>query len=356
MLRETGIRMLGRASRSVLSPAVVCWWLIPGGPFCTLQNRHLFGLCLSLWTQDQTSVLCFPGRYASNRTGGFISLSFTLEKKKWMRSKEYLRTLPGESEVEPWSAVRHLSLGGGTWAVYGTRLFYVLNHCRQPNPGERRAGLVCVGGLRGCFCALLPGGRLPRTHPGDKSPKWPGWGDRASPAHCPTVWMAGVGTALSRDGVGEHGLVGSCFSALLFRAPSHPLRRWAHPLILSSCILRSVRGGRWWLGGPSIRRRCWTSAFGWRLMGFYPIHQLRGGINVLKKQQRGFFFFPYPNKRINMCLMSTHLWHFLHVRRLVGLSAHSSWFVATGEWSAGWFLCRYILEGGQRYWGWKSSE
>lgn len=59
-------------------------------------------------------VFCFPGRYASNRMGGFISLSFTLEKKKWMRSKEYLRTLPGESELEPWSGVRHLSLGGGT--------------------------------------------------------------------------------------------------------------------------------------------------------------------------------------------------------------------------------------------------
>ena len=55
------------------------------------------------------------------------------------------------------------------------------------------------------------------------------------------------------------------------------------------------------------------------------------GNKCMKKKNKQVFFSPYPNKRTNMYLMSTRLWHFLLVRRLVVLPAHSSQFAAAGE-------------------------
>ena len=74
-----------------------------------------------------------------------------------------------------------------------------------------------------------------------------------------------------------------------------------------------------------LNQRLWMEAY-----GFLPHSSVTWGNKCIKKTTERVFF-PCPNKRINMYLMSIHLWHFLRVRRLVGPSAHSSWFVATGE-------------------------
>ena len=249
----------------------------PGPDFRVLFSREM---CIQQDGRVHLTVVYF-GKEEMDEVKGILE-----NTSRWVRGEAVVGSPAPEPER------RYLS-----WS----RLFYVLT---APGLTRESDGLACVlGGLRGCFCTLHPGDRPPRTHPrsvgqqlgwaGDNSPEWPGWGTGLL---WPTVWTAGVGTTLGRDGVGEHSHVGSCFSALLFRAPSHPLRRWAHPpLTLSFCTLRSERSGRWWLGQGGgldsqklLNQHLWMEA-----CGFLPHSSVTWGINVLKKKKTGFFF-PLP--------------------------------------------------------------
>ena len=130
-----------------------------------------------------------------------------------------------------------------------SRLFYVLT---APGLTRESDGLACVlGGLRGCFRALHPGDRLPRTHPcsvgqrlgwvADNSPEWPGWGTGLL---WPTVWGPGTCGDYTQQGwswgawpCGElllsPALQGSFSSTSQMGSPSDSL----------ICTLRSERGG-----------------------------------------------------------------------------------------------------------------
>ena len=207
----------GKSQPECPVPSLLSWQpsSLPG-PFCTLQNRYLFWLCLLLWTQDQTSMFCLLGRCASSRMGEFISPSFTLEKKKWMRSKEYLKTLPSKSDVEPWWGVWNLNAGGDTWA-HASRFMSLSLWATQP--GRVTGWPFACGGVGGGSSApsflgttcLTPAliVRGVNSDSGGNCPEHPGSG---AGLLWPPHDTAGLGTAHGRGGLGEHSHAGSSFS------------------------------------------------------------------------------------------------------------------------------------------------